>query len=88
MLDKLKYPNPQMIRTNWLDLNGDWGFFIAKNESDYSKHPNSFPDHINVPYSYTFKKANVTEDQYYPVIWYQKKLFSFSSGRSSLPSSL
>lgn len=77
MLDKLKYPNPQMIRTNWLDLNGDWGFFIAKNESDYSKHPNSFPDHINVPYSYTFKKANVTEDQYYPVIWYQKN-FSLS----------
>ena len=73
MLDKIKYPNPQMIRTSWLDLNGEWAFFIAKNESGYDKYPHSFPYQIKVPYSYTFKNAEVNEEKYYPVVWYQKK---------------
>ncbi|MCI1975255.1 MAG: hypothetical protein LKJ51_04990 [Limosilactobacillus sp.] len=72
MLNKIDYPNPQMIRTNWLDLNGNWAFFIAKNESDSTNHPSNFPDQINVPYSYTFKKAHVNEKEYFPVVWYQK----------------
>ncbi|PLS31971.1 Glycoside hydrolase [Bifidobacterium margollesii] len=28
--DRLRYPNPQRIRKTWIDLNGQWDFFIPK----------------------------------------------------------
>lgn len=85
MLDKIKYPNPQMIRTSWLDLNGEWAFFIAKNEIGYDKYPHNFPYQIKVPYSYTFKNAEVNEEKYYPVVWYQKKFdLTVNKGRHYL----
>lgn len=72
LLDRITYPNPQMIRTNWLDLNGEWEFFIDHNVSDYSKLPSHFDQQITVPYSYTFKKSGVATTDYSPRIWYKK----------------
>ncbi|MFC6253517.1 glycoside hydrolase family 2 protein [Secundilactobacillus hailunensis] len=73
-MNRLDYPNPQKIRTNWFDLNGEWDFFLDKNESA-SKEPLSlktFDQKITVPYSYTFGKSGLTIDDYYPVVWYHR----------------
>lgn len=72
--EKLSYPNPQFIRTNWSDLNGDWDFYLAKNVSGVNGLPGDqqFTHTIRVPYSYTFKKSGLDITDYYPVVWYRR----------------
>ncbi|NEG69588.1 glycoside hydrolase family 2 [Bifidobacterium sp. BRDM6] len=31
--DRLRYPNPQCIRTNWVDLDGEWEFYLPPSSS-------------------------------------------------------
>lgn len=75
-MNRLDYPNPQKIRTNWLDLNGEWDFFLDKKNESALKEPlplSTFDQQIVVPYSYTFKKSGLAIDDYYPVVWYHRK---------------
>lgn len=47
-----EYPRPQLVRSAWMNLNGEWGFFIRKNKVDLSYEPNAgaFAKTILVPY--------------------------------------
>lgn len=71
-MDRLKYPNPQQIRSDWMDLNGEWLTYFPENESDYFERPDraQFTTTIQVPYSYTFKKSQSLQTDYQPVMWY------------------
>ena len=75
-MNKINYPNPQKIRKNWLDLNGQWQVYFPENETDCSLFPenNLFTQTIEVPYSYTFKRSQVAKKDYQPVMWYAKEL--------------
>lgn len=75
-MNRLDYPDPQKIRSNWLDLNGQWDFYLDKQNESASKVPlplNTFNQKIIVPYSYTFKKSGLSIDDYYPVVWYHRQ---------------
>ncbi|WP_203651550.1 glycoside hydrolase family 2 protein [Secundilactobacillus yichangensis] len=74
-MNRLDFPNPQKIRTNWFDLNGKWDFYLDKKNESASGGPlplSSFNQKIVVPYSYTFKKSGLAVDDYYPVVWYHR----------------
>ena len=41
-----EYPRPQMVRKEWLNLNGVWGFEMTTSDA----HPSVFPNEILVPF--------------------------------------
>ena len=42
-----EHPFPQMVRAEWVSLNGVWDF--AETDAD-NETPSVFPDHIRVPF--------------------------------------
>jgi len=42
-----EYPRPQMVRKDWLNLNGLWDFAVTPKDA---KQPDEFPTQILVPY--------------------------------------
>ena len=74
MKNRIQYPNPQFIRHDWYDLNGQWDFYLGDFVSGTKITPANCPfdKTINVPYSYTFPAAGVTVKDYQPVVWYRR----------------
>ena len=66
-----EYPRPQMVRDNWLNLNGKWSYAINKN-SDYVEE---FDGEILVPFSPETELSGVNRklesDEY---LWYRREL--------------
>jgi len=75
VLDRLAFPNPQQIRQEWLDLNGQWDCLLVENENDYIVPPaaDQFDRQIQVPSSPTFPVSGLDLTTYYPVIWYRRE---------------
>jgi hypothetical protein len=67
-----QYPRPQLVRSNWVNLNGLWDYVIT--DSTYFR-PDNFDGKILVPYpiesSLSGVKRALLPDQ---KLWYQRKL--------------
>lgn len=76
-MEKLKFPNPQFVRKNWLDLTGEWQFcfddFDKGLEKENYKRNDFFDLTINVPYSYHVKKSNINKNENHTIVWYKKE---------------
>ena len=72
------YPRPQLARNNWKNLNGIWQFKFDDNDTgeQESWYNSSFEDswQINVPFTYETKLSGIHEEQFHPVVWYQKNI--------------
>lgn len=77
-MEKLKYPRPQFIRENWMDLNGPWQFaFDDKDCGETNKqylNNDFYPMTIQVPYSYHTKNSGIALNENHPIVWYKKDL--------------
>jgi len=66
-----EYPRPQMVRSNWQNLNGLWQYAIAKDASE----PNNFKGQILVPYSIESALSGVKKMvQPSETLWYRKNI--------------
>ena len=78
MLSKLHYPNPQFIRENWIDLNGEWKFtFDDENTGEIGKkfiNDDFYKRSIIVPYSYHTKNSGIGLNEDHQIVWYKKDL--------------
>jgi hypothetical protein len=74
----LEYPRPQMVRTNWLNLNGIWQF-QAGATNDPVPTNQTLSGEILVPYPMESAISGVM--QYYPFSWY-RRLFTLPGGWS------
>lgn len=72
----LEYPRPSFKRQDWLNLNGDWNFSFDDNrEGEKEKWYLTFPKEyllIQVPYTYETKLSKIGEENFHPVVWYEK----------------
>lgn len=66
-----EYPRPQMVRENWINLNGYWNYAINKS----SRRPINFDGEIVVPFSPESELSEVNrkleKDEY---LWYQRSI--------------
>ncbi len=64
-----EYPRPQMVRENWLNLNGFWKYAIT----DVAAEPEAYDGHILVPFAVESALSgvgrNVSETQ---ALWYER----------------
>jgi Glycosyl hydrolases family 2, TIM barrel domain/Glycosyl hydrolases family 2, sugar binding domain/Glycosyl hydrolases family 2 len=72
------HPRPQLIRTDWTDLCGEWGF--AHDDDDaglaegWQHAEKPFDRSITVPFPPESKLSGVHDRGYHPVVWYRREL--------------
>jgi len=76
MIYRQEYPRPQLVREDWLNLNGEWDFaFDRKNvgmkEKWYEK-AEVFDRKINVPFAYQTKLSGIHDPSFCDHVWYRR----------------
>ena len=74
------YPRPQMVRTSWTNLNGDWDYAVTS-VTNTSGRPTTWQGKIRVPYPIESTLSgvgkNLEPDQF---LWYTRKIQVKKSG--------
>ena len=88
MQDRKDYPRPQLMRSAWQNLNGEWDFaFDEENRGVRENWQNGIPKQkkIQVPFSYETRASGIGDPAQHEVVWYQRS-FSFAKkeGKRSL----
>ena len=77
-MKKIKdYPRPQLVRNEWLNLNGKWKFIIDdENIGEEKQYFNNFPGskEILVPYTYETKMSRINDETVHENIWYSNNI--------------
>lgn len=70
-----EYPRPQLVRPDWVNLNGIWKFRIDSENIGMERHWFSrpdFTDDILVPFSLESKKSGIGDRGFHPCVWYHR----------------
>ena len=72
-----EYPRPQMVRKEWLNLNGKWKFDIdyslsGEEKGYWGKEDKNFPKEILVPFCPESELSGIGEKDFMPCVWYQR----------------
>lgn len=71
------YPRPQFIRTDWVNLNGEWSFgFDDENMGERLGWPKKFGGdrQITVPFTYETKASGIGDEEHHSNVWYHRTL--------------
>lgn len=70
-----RYPRPQLVRADWLDLSGPWTFAFDDEDRGLREHwesSGSLPGVIQVPFPFESEASGVGDTGFHPVVWYQR----------------
>ena len=71
------YPRPQLVRKDWIDLNGKWDFSFDNDntgiEKSYSRHFEKQYE-IIVPFPYQTKASGIGKAESVACVWYHKSV--------------
>jgi beta-galactosidase/beta-glucuronidase len=73
-----EYPRPQLVRNEWLNLNGVWAFAfddenVGTKQKWYKKEVRGFDRKINVPFAYQTKLSGVNDEHFHDIVWYKRE---------------
>jgi beta-galactosidase/beta-glucuronidase len=71
------YPRPQLVRGDWLNLNGEWDFrFDDANVGEKEKWQETFEatHRITVPFTYETKASGIGIEAFHPQVWYSRMI--------------
>lgn len=74
-LPRNEYPRPQLVREQWINLNGSWQF--SYDDADAGIHEKWFGNKkfercITVPYTYQTRLSGIGEKQFHDIVWYKR----------------
>ncbi|MBD5636216.1 MAG: glycoside hydrolase family 2 [Clostridia bacterium] len=76
MLQRKEYPRPQFQREEWLSLNGEWEFAFDDQDEGIKKGYDtgkiSFPQKINVPFTYQYEASGIGDTACHERVWYRR----------------
>ena len=82
--ERLQHPRPQMIRENWMDLNGLWDFCFDDDNTGLTENAflaeDFFDRQICVPYAYQTAKSLIGLNEDHPIVWYRRPLGRTGAG--------
>ncbi|KKI92387.1 glycoside hydrolase family 2 [Bacillus sp. SA1-12] len=77
MTFRQEYPRPQLMREDWLNLNGEWDFqFDDQNiglEEKWFKKGKEYKQKINVPFAYQTKLSGIHDPAFHDWVWYRRE---------------
>ncbi|MCM3440355.1 glycoside hydrolase family 2 protein [Metabacillus halosaccharovorans] len=77
MTFRQEYPRPQLVRGDWLNLNGEWDFeFDDQNiglEEKWFKESAEYEQKINVPFAYQTKLSGINDSTFHDWVWYRRE---------------
>lgn len=76
-MNRVEYPRPQFVRSEWMNLNGKWQFeWDDKNEGWKDKYANQqkLAREINVPFVYQSKLSGIEDQAIHEYVWYKKEV--------------
>ncbi len=77
------HPRPQLIRENWTDLNGQWGFaYDDQNlglKEGWETRAEVFNRTIQVPFPPESSASGIGDKDFHPIVWY-RRTFQFDPG--------
>lgn len=71
-----EYPRPQLVRSDWINLNGKWNFEIDPGQSGKARglqNAKSLSGEILVPFCPESRLSGVGYRDFMPAIWYRKE---------------
>ena len=71
-----EYPRPQMVRADWLNLNGYWEFRMDDANVGLEQRwfdAGEFSERILVPFSFESRKSEIHDRSFHPCVWYQRR---------------
>ncbi|MCU1338282.1 MAG: uidA 2 [Bryobacterales bacterium] len=75
LIPRPEYPRPQFVRSEWLNLNGYWGFRVDDQniglEQRWFNGP-EFPGRILVPFSMESPLSGIGDRSFHPCVWYHR----------------
>jgi len=75
-LPRAEYPRPQLVREQWLNLNGAWEFeFDDERIGDteqWGKGSKTFSRRIQVPFTFQSKLSGIGDPGFHDLVWYRK----------------
>jgi len=76
-MDRHEYPRPQLVRNDWLNLNGEWEFeFDDQNiglEQKWYLGKSKYTKKINVPFAYQTKRSGINDPSFHDWVWYRRE---------------
>ena len=78
-----EYPRPQLVREQWLNLNGTWEFeFDDERIGDvqrWASGAKEFTRRIQVPFAYQSRLSGIGDPAFHDLVWY-KRSFALPAG--------
>lgn len=77
MIPRNEYPRPQLVRNDWLNLNGQWDFEIDNSKSGMEKEffkRDSLDSRIIVPFCPESELSGVNNKDFMECVWYRRNL--------------
>lgn len=66
------YPRPQLVRKDWLNLNGEWDFAFGEEVSEHNALLGKLTKKINIPFSYETQLSGINDQTPHKTVWYSK----------------
>ena len=76
MIPRPEYPRPQLVRADWLNLNGDWLFEYDDHDAGlrnqwFNRH--EYSQTIAVPFAYQARLSGIGETAFHDIVWYERQ---------------
>lgn len=71
-----EYPRPHFVRSQWLNLNGEWGFAFDDDDRGIAEgwfHGLQLPLRIRVPFPYQSELSGINDKAIHQVVWYSRE---------------
>ena len=76
MIPRNEYPRPQLVRTDWLNLNGEWDFDFdfgnSGEEQKWEKKEHKLSKKIIVPFCPESELSGIGYKDFMSAVWYKK----------------
>ncbi|WP_046225419.1 glycoside hydrolase family 2 protein [Paenibacillus dauci] len=74
-----EYPRPQLVREQWMNLNGSWAFaFDDERRGDkerwYMSGQGTFDRQIQVPFTFQSELSGIGDTGFHDLVWYRRQL--------------
>ena len=79
LIPRPEYPWPDLVRKDWLNLNGEWEFafddeYRGVRERWFEPGHGDFPLRIRVPFAYQAPASWIGDPSFHDVVWYRRQV--------------